>query len=125
MKKVKLIFAWYDFWMGLFWDGKKNLLYLFPIPMVGFVIDLSKKTVETTIVNKGQSSWLCSKLSRFFGNPIDLYYQCLEKQRYVTVTITKLFIGGRLVIGNGIYLCEKCRSVGLINSQDQVYGYVV
>jgi hypothetical protein len=33
--KIQLIFAWYDLWMGLFIDRKKQTVYLFLIPMVG------------------------------------------------------------------------------------------
>lgn len=36
--KLKLIFAWYDIWIGFFWDSSKCKLYFFPIPMVGVVI---------------------------------------------------------------------------------------
>ena len=36
--KAKLMFAWYDFWVGLFWDSKKRMLYFFPIPMFGIVL---------------------------------------------------------------------------------------
>lgn len=32
---MKFIFAWYDFWVGVFWDAKKHALYIFPIPMFG------------------------------------------------------------------------------------------
>jgi hypothetical protein len=32
----KPIFAWYDFWIGLFYDKR---LYVFPIPMIGFHIE--------------------------------------------------------------------------------------
>ena len=36
--KIKPMFAWYDFWIGLFYDTKKKILYLFPIPMFGLKI---------------------------------------------------------------------------------------
>jgi hypothetical protein len=35
--KVNIIFAWYDLWIGLFWDKKNKWLYVFPIPMCGIV----------------------------------------------------------------------------------------
>ena len=40
--KIKLIFTWYDFGIGLFWDKKKKLLYFFPIPMIGLVLNFEK-----------------------------------------------------------------------------------
>lgn len=36
--RVKLLFAWFDFWVGLFWDRKAKRLYVFPIPMFGFYV---------------------------------------------------------------------------------------
>lgn len=45
--KIKLIFAWYDFWIGFFFDKKKKFLYFFPIPMIGFVISFKRKCEHT------------------------------------------------------------------------------
>jgi len=36
--KCKIIFRWYDFWIGAFLDTHKHKLYIFPIPMVGIEI---------------------------------------------------------------------------------------
>jgi hypothetical protein len=37
--KIKIIFAWYDFWIGLFYDKNKKILYIFLIPMIGLKIE--------------------------------------------------------------------------------------
>jgi len=36
--KAKIIFRWYDFWIGFFYDTKKKTLYIFPVPMLGIQI---------------------------------------------------------------------------------------
>lgn len=41
--KAKLIFAWYDFWVGLFYDRAKRRLYIFPLPMLGVCVDFGGK----------------------------------------------------------------------------------
>jgi len=33
------VFAWYDFWVGAYYDRKRRCLYIMPLPMLGFVID--------------------------------------------------------------------------------------
>lgn len=37
--KVKVIFAWYDIWIGIFIDKTKKKVYIFPIPMIGIVVN--------------------------------------------------------------------------------------
>lgn len=45
--KFRLIFAWYDLWVGVYIDRRidqipndRTRIYIFPIPCVGLVIDL-------------------------------------------------------------------------------------
>ena len=35
---IGFVMAWYDLWIGAFWDGQKRRLYLLPIPCCGIVI---------------------------------------------------------------------------------------
>lgn len=37
--RVRPIFAWYDFWVGLFWDRQKRRLYILPVPCLGVVLE--------------------------------------------------------------------------------------
>ena len=41
--KIEFIFAWYDFWIGIFYDRKKQWLYILPLPMIGIIIKLKPK----------------------------------------------------------------------------------
>lgn len=41
---IKPIFAWYDLWIGVFWDQAKRRLYVFPIPMFGVVIQFADRS---------------------------------------------------------------------------------
>lgn len=37
-KRVSFLFAWYDLWIGFYWDRKARKLYFLPIPCFGIVI---------------------------------------------------------------------------------------
>lgn len=35
---IRLLFAWYDLWIGAFWDRKARKLYVLPLPCIGIVV---------------------------------------------------------------------------------------
>lgn len=39
--RVSFLFAWYDFWVGAYWDRKNRKLYVLPVPCLGFVVHFS------------------------------------------------------------------------------------
>lgn len=43
MNKIKFIFAWYDFWIGWYWDRDKRILYIFPVPCFGIAVRFKPK----------------------------------------------------------------------------------
>lgn len=49
--KVKLLFAWFDLWIGFYWDKSKRNLYFLPLPMFGIVIHIPKKIKHDRIRN--------------------------------------------------------------------------
>ena len=62
--KAKIIFKWFDFWIGLFWDKKHKSLYLFPIPTVGVKIDMPIKCNRCgNILKKYEPFWECTDCS--------------------------------------------------------------
>lgn len=37
--KISFFFAWFDFWVGFFYDQKKHILYMCPLPCCVFKIE--------------------------------------------------------------------------------------
>lgn len=37
---ISPIFAWYDIWVGVFYDKKKNWIYILPLPCLGIIIKI-------------------------------------------------------------------------------------
>lgn len=53
-----------------------------------------------------------------------VFYECYENNRYLTVSIIKYPLGIALLkIGNGIYLQQWCRGGGLQYNNNRTYGY--
>ncbi len=40
--KISFIFAWFDFWIGIYWDARDRKLYVLPLPMVGVVFTFQR-----------------------------------------------------------------------------------
>lgn len=39
--RIKPLFAWFDFWVGVFWNSRQRRLYILPLPCIGLVIDFA------------------------------------------------------------------------------------
>jgi len=39
MVRIHWVLAWYDFWVGVFWDKDKRRLYILPVPCFGLYIE--------------------------------------------------------------------------------------
>jgi hypothetical protein len=35
---VEFLFAWYDLWVGAYWDRHNRALYVLPLPCIGVVV---------------------------------------------------------------------------------------
>jgi hypothetical protein len=37
------IAAWYDLWIGMYWNSAKRRLYVLPVPCLGFYVEFPKR----------------------------------------------------------------------------------
>lgn len=44
--EFEFVFAWFDFWVGIYYDQKTKSVYCFPFPMLGIKISRKKTGFE-------------------------------------------------------------------------------
>lgn len=42
---MKIKFAWYDMWIGAYWDKRKRILYICPLPMILIEVPINGKSL--------------------------------------------------------------------------------
>ncbi len=47
--KVGLVCAWYDIWIGAYWDRKNGRLYLLPLSMLGIWVEFAARVPRTGV----------------------------------------------------------------------------
>jgi len=45
--KLKIFFAWFDFWVGFYYDKRKDILYFCPLPMCVIALSLRDNPIPT------------------------------------------------------------------------------
>jgi hypothetical protein len=43
---IRPVCAWYDFWVGIYWDRKQHQLYFLPVPCFGIVVSFGKRAAS-------------------------------------------------------------------------------
>lgn len=71
--KIRFIFKWYDIWVGAFIDRSRRAVYIFPVPMFGFSIELKSKC---RLCNKWE---VWSGMATFEGEPHCLDCWCKKQ----------------------------------------------
>lgn len=48
---MRIKFAWYDMWVGAFWDRKRRILYICPLPMLLIEIPFNTNAPVVSLQN--------------------------------------------------------------------------
>lgn len=49
MIRIRPVVAWYDLWVGAFWDSKRGRLYLMPLPCLGFYVQWGLAAIRESV----------------------------------------------------------------------------
>ena len=55
--RIRPIFAWYDFWIGVFFDRGNRRAYVFPLPMLGFKVMTGHASGCPTLASGCHCGW--------------------------------------------------------------------
>lgn len=44
--RIRLLFKWYDFWVGVYYDQEGRNVFIFPLPMFGIMISWGTVDIE-------------------------------------------------------------------------------
>lgn len=62
MPRIRCFAAWYDLWIGAYWDRQNRRLYVLPVPMLGIVFDfgaVTRHAGQATESGKPCYRWEC------------------------------------------------------------------
>ena len=62
LPEIRPVVAWYDLWIGAYWDRRNRRLFLLPLPCVGFVFEWPVRLVAKECgKHHGEKAGPCSK----------------------------------------------------------------
>lgn len=78
--KIKVFFAWYDFWIGWFWDRNAKVLYICLVPMVVIRLGEPKRSDAMAHLFLGNAE---SRLARMNELVSEMYGQILAARKEI------------------------------------------
>ena len=76
---MKIFFAWFDFWVGAYYDRERQTLYVCPLPMLvirieyaSFYVALTWVTVDEACADDGRIAWHKKIARRVLPEPVPL-----------------------------------------------------
>jgi hypothetical protein len=93
---IRPIFAWYDLWVGAFWDASKRRLYILPLPCIGVVIDFAVAGAVTAIES---AHWTegGTGLTNFDPNHAPIYLAAIRKHGDRNLKVSSRPMVGRAI----------------------------
>lgn len=106
MMKVRPVFAWYDFWIGAYYNRAKRRIYVLPLPCIGFYMEFPDLTEPDFMDFEDEADDACPKC-----DGTGFYVWCVDDMcRGV----------GECMHGHDI--CPQCRGMGYAPGAERMTG---